>query len=312
VTHNERMRRAAAGAAIALLVASCAVAASAAQTAAAPAAQALDASPPAAQAQDMPLAVQSPAPGAAAATPKPAAANTAVATATASTATDARAILDHVDDLFRGDSSHGRARMSVTTEHWKRALEMEFWSKGKDHSLIRITAPKKEEGTATLRSGNDLWNYLPKVKRVVKLPSSMLGASWMGSHFSNDDLVKESRMADDYDLSVTLRGVRDGVEVVEVTCIPRPDAAVVWGKIVVEVLAADTMPRRILYYDEDMKLARTLTYHDVATLGGRKVPARMLMQPADKPGESTEVLYLDIDFNVALPPDLFSLRTLQQ
>lgn len=257
------------------------------------------------------------APGAAAAQlpgqpPGVAAAQSPGAAAAASAHADARAILDHVDDLFRGDSSHGRARMSVTTEHWQRTLEMEFWSRGKENSLIRITAPKKEEGTGTLRSGNDLWNYLPKVKRVVKLPSSMLGASWMGSHFSNDDLVKESRMADDYALSVTFRGAREGADVIEVTGIPHPEAAVVWGKIVVEVLAADTMPRSIRYYDEGMKLARTLTYHDVATLGGRKLPVRMHMQPADKPGESTEVVYLDISFNVGLPEDLFSLRTLQQ
>lgn len=224
----------------------------------------------------------------------------------------AREILDHVDDLFRGQASHGRARMSVTTEHWQRSLELEFWSKGKERSLIRITAPKKEQDTATLRSGNDLWNFLPKVKRVVKLPSSMLGASWMGSHFSNDDLVKDSRMADDYALSVSFRGVRDGVDVIEVTGLPHPDAAVVWGKVVVEVLAADRMPRSIRYYDEQMKLARTLTYHDVAAMGGRRLPTRMSMQPADKTAESTEVVWLEIAFDVDLADEMFSLRTLQQ
>ncbi|MBI5505910.1 MAG: outer membrane lipoprotein-sorting protein [Deltaproteobacteria bacterium] len=202
--------------------------------------------------------------------------------------------------------------MSVTTEHWQRSLELEFWSKGKERSLIRITAPKKEQDTATLRSGNDLWNFLPKVKRVVKLPSSMLGASWMGSHFSNDDLVKDSRMADDYALSISFRGVRDGAEVIEVTGIPHPDAAVVWGKVVVEVLAADRMPRAIGYYDEQMKLARTLTYHDVAALGGRRLPTRMSMQPADETAESTEVLWLEIAFDVDLPDEMFSLRSLQQ
>lgn len=111
-----------------------------------------------------------------------------------------------MDDLFRGKSSQGLMTMTVVTKHWKRTLTMQWWSKGKDRSLVRILAPKKEAGTATLRVGNDVWNYLPKVKRVIKLPSSMMSGSWMGSHFTNDDLVKESRMADDYTFKITFQG----------------------------------------------------------------------------------------------------------
>ena len=135
-------------------------------------------------------------------------------------------ILDRVDDLFRGDSSHGKATLTVRTENWSRSLTMEFWSRGKDHSLIRILEPKKEKGTATLKAGRDLWNYLPKVKRVVKLPSSMMSASWMGSHFTNDDLVRESRMADDYPFEITFEGSRDGSDIIEITCTPKPEAPV--------------------------------------------------------------------------------------
>ena len=119
----------------------------------------------------------------------------------------AKEILDKVDDLYRGTSSHGKMTMEVVTSHWNRTLSLEFWSKGKDKSLVRILAPLKEKGTATLRSGNEIWNYLPKVNRVVKLPSSMMSASWMGSHFTNDDLVKQSRFADDYTFEVTRQGM---------------------------------------------------------------------------------------------------------
>jgi len=200
--------------------------------------------------------------------------------------------------------------MTVTTEHWRRSLTLEFWSKGKERTLIRILAPKKEEGTATLKSGNDLWNYLPKVKRVIKLPSSMMSASWMGSHFTNDDLVKESRMTQDYDFSVSFQGRRDGRDVIDITCIPKPDAPIVWGKVVVTVRAADHLPVSVVYYDEDMTLARTMTYGDVRVLGGRTLPARLEMVPADKPTESTVVVYDDITFDVPLPNDTFSLRAL--
>jgi len=224
----------------------------------------------------------------------------------------ARAILDHVDDLFRGESAHGRAEMTVKTEHWERSLTMEFWSKGKELSLIRILAPKKEQGTATLKVGNELWNYLPKVKRVIKLPSSMMSASWMGSHFTNDDLVKESRMTVDYDFSITFQGRRDDADAIELTLHPKENAAVVWGKVVVVVRAEDYLPISVTYYDEDLDLARTLTYHDVRELGGRRLPTTMRMVPADKPDEMTEVTYEAIEFDLKLDDDLFSLRTLQR
>lgn len=226
-------------------------------------------------------------------------------------ARDARAILDHVDDLFRGTSSHGEASMRVVTEHWTRSLTLEFWTEGKDRSLIRILAPKRERDTATLKVENDLWNYLPKVKRVVKLPSSMLSASWMGSHVTNDDLVKESRMADDYTFEVTFDGARDGTEVVEITCTPKPDAPVVWGRVVVEVRAGDLMPRRVRFYDEDLDLARTITYDEVQTRGGRLLPTRLRVVPTDAPDEYTEITWDEITFDVALPADTFSLRRLQ-
>ena len=223
-----------------------------------------------------------------------------------------RQILDKVDDLFRSKSSQALATMTVTTAHWKRSLSLEMWSKGKEKSLFRILAPKKEKGTATLRSDNDIWNYLPKVKRVIKLPSSMMAASWMGSHFTNDDLIKESRMADDYTFEITFSGERQGQEIVEVTCYPKPDAAVVWGKVLVKALRKEYLPLSIKYYDEDLLLARTMTFSQVSQLGGRLLPAVVAMVPEDKPEESTVIHYKKIDFDIDLKDDFFSLRTLQK
>jgi outer membrane lipoprotein-sorting protein len=224
----------------------------------------------------------------------------------------AKQILDRIDDLYRGKSSRGEMTMIITTRHWKRTLTVRFWSRGKNMSLIRILAPLREKGTATLRVGKDLWNYLPKVRRVIKLSSSMMSASWMGSHFTNDDLVRESRMADDYTYRVSFRGERAGRRVIELVLIPKPDAAVVWGKVTVEVAAGTYMPLKILYYDEDKKLARTMAFSRIKLLGGRRLPSVMTVVPADNPGESTVVRYDRIEFNVGLRDDVFSLRNLQR
>jgi len=226
--------------------------------------------------------------------------------------TSPREILDYVDDLYRGASARGKMTMKVVTEHWTREMALEFWSKGEDRSLVRILSPAKDKGTASLKSGKDMWNYLPKVKRVVKVPSSMMGGSWMGSHFTNDDLVKESRMADDYTFKTTFEGKRGAAEVIEITCIPKKDAAVVWGKVVVTVRSGDYLPLSLVSYDEGLKLARTMTFSDVRTLGGRTVPSRMLMVPADKPKESTTVIYTEIEFEAPISDDVFSIRTLSR
>lgn len=221
-------------------------------------------------------------------------------------------ILNRIDDLFRGKSSQGIMSMTVVTKHWERTLKLEFWSEGTEKSLLRILSPKKERGAATLKSGNDLWNYLPKVKRVIKLPSSMLSASWMGSHYSNDDLVKESRFTDEYDFILSGYGEIHSARTIEVTCTPKEDAVVVWGKVTVIVYEESLQPVEIRYFDESLEIARTLYFSEIKTLGGREIPARMDMIPADKPDERTTIVYEEILFDLELPADMFTLRNLQR
>jgi len=224
----------------------------------------------------------------------------------------AREIVDGVDQLLRGQSSSGTVRMQISTENWQRGLSMHILSLGTDHALIRITDPQKEAGTATLKVGDNIWNYLPKVNRTIKIPTSMMMASWMGSHFTNDDLVKESRLVRDYFITTSFEGERGGVEVYEYTLAPKPQAPVVWGKIVMEVRQADRMPTWHRYYDEDGKLIRELTFSEYKTMGGRLIPTRLVMRPADKAGEQTVVVYDDVSFDIAISPDTFSLRNLAQ
>lgn len=222
-----------------------------------------------------------------------------------------REIIDHVDRLLRGRSSTGRIRMEIETAHWSRSMELEVWSLGRDYSLIRVLSPRSEAGTATLMSGDQVWNYLPRADRTIKIPPSMMMGSWMGSHFTNDDLVKERQLVDDYDITLSFEGEGEGTEIWEFTLMPKPEAAVVWSKVVYQVRKADMMPIQVLYYDEDGAVARTMTFSDFRTMGGRLVPAVMTVEPADKPGEYTRVVYEDLEFDVDLSEDFFSLRNLR-
>lgn len=227
-------------------------------------------------------------------------------------AVTSREILEKVDDLWRGESSYAEMSMEVITVHWKRSLKIKAWSLGKDYSLLVITYPPRERGVATLKTKKEIWNYLPRVNRVIKVPTSMMMAGWMGSHFTNDDLVKESRMSEDYDSRITFEGKRGGMPVYEITLIPKPDAPVVWGKILITVRRDELIPITSLYYDEDGNLARTMTFSDVTRFGGRSLPATMTLIPADKPTERTVIHYNEIKFGLGLKKDFFSIRNLSR
>ena len=230
----------------------------------------------------------------------------------ASAQTDPRVleIIDEVDRLMRGESSSGRMRMEIDTEHWSRTLEMSVWSLGTEYSLIRVESPVREAGAATLKVENEVWEYLPRADRTIKIPPSMLLGAWMGSHFTNDDLVKESRIIEDYDIVISFEGDRDGEEVWEFTMTPKPEAPVIWGRIEQQIRKRDRMPIWAQYYDENGTLSRTFTFSDFRVLGGRTVPARMVIEPADGE-ERTVVTYLELEFDVGLQEDFFSLRNLR-
>ena len=234
-----------------------------------------------------------------------------VAVARTAHAQTARELVDEVDRLMRGKSSHGTVAMDVVTEHWHRTMRMEIWSLGTEYALVRVLAPPREAGTATLKANNDIWNYLPNVDRTIKIPASMMGGSWMGSHLTNDDLVKESRLIQDYDISMDYSGPRDGVDVWELKLVPKPDAPVVWGEIIEQIRKSDHMPVWGKYYDERGNLARTITFSDYRRMSGRLVPLVMKVQPADKPDEHTTLTYSALEFDIGLATSFFSLQHLR-
>ena len=196
------------------------------------------------------------------------------------------ALLAKVDDLWRGDASHTVMTMRVKTSHYERTLKLEAWTKGKYRTLVDILAPAKDAGTITLKNNDAIYTYLPRTDRTIKLNAGMMGGSWMGSHFTTDDLVKGSRLSEDYISVVSFEGKRNGQDVLELTLWPRPTAAVVWGKIVSVIDAATDMPIQSTYYDEDLKLVRRghgLRRHQ--RLRTAQGPGHAEADPADLPGE---------------------------
>jgi len=221
-------------------------------------------------------------------------------------------ILNTVDDLWRGKSSYAVVTMRVQTAHYTRSMRMEGWSKGKEKTLFRVLEPLREKGTMTLKSDNHIYTYLPKTDRTIRLTSGMMMGSWMGSHLTNDDLVKEARLEEDFDAVISFEGKRDGRDIIEFTLTPKPEAPVVWGKLLLIILADSYTPLVEQYYDEDMKLARTFTFTDMKILAGRERPAVLRVVPADKPDEFTEVVYEQLELNIEVSDALFSKSSLKQ
>lgn len=220
---------------------------------------------------------------------------------------DAVALVRAVETQYQGDRSHGKMRMHIKTRNWSRTLELEMWSEGREKLLTRILAPVKERGTCTLKVDDDIWNYISRIDRLIKIPSSLMGDSWMGSHLTNDDLVKENKIDKLYQLAITERAGNE----VSITGRPLPNAAVVWGKIVYKIDTASLTPLLVEYYDEEEVKVRSMVFSDFKQIDQRCLPMTSRIVPEEKPEEFTEMHYLEIDFSVNLPRDLFSIKSLR-
>jgi len=220
-------------------------------------------------------------------------------------------LLDATDDVTRGASSHGTMSMQVKTDRYERTMKMEVWSRGTEESLIRILAPAKEKGVSTLKVGDNIWNYLPKIDRTLKIAGAAMSGAWMGSHISNDDLVKSSRLAEDFTWTVSEEPGPDGTGSWVIELVPRPDAPVVWGKVVVRI-RHDKQPEQIAYFDEKGRLVRTMRFLQIQEMSGRTFPTVMRVEPADAPGEFTQIQYEQMEFDIELPDRTFSLQALKR
>jgi outer membrane lipoprotein-sorting protein len=225
---------------------------------------------------------------------------------------EVQALLVRMDDLYRGDeSSHAKVTMRVKTSRFEREMSMETWAEGEDKTLVQILSPARDRGMATLKVETNIWNYLPKVDRTIKVPASMMSGSWMGSHFSNDDLVQSSRYSNDYQCTALERPeAGQGHWLLE--CIPHEDAVVVYGKTMLRIRGDNEIAEQVADYDERGNLVRTMTMSDIAEVGGRAFPRHMRMVPADEPDEYTEMIYDEIEFEIELRDDTFTLQSLRR
>ncbi len=221
-----------------------------------------------------------------------------------------QAVLEKIDELYRSGSSRAVVEMEITTPHWQRTLKMRVWSEGMDKTFIRIDEPLKEKGVATLRVGNEMWNYLPKTDKVLKVPPSMMMSSWMGSDFTNDDLVKEYTFLEDYTFSETsIENPEAGLTYIR--CVPRQGVPVVWGHILIAARKSDDLPVWERAYDEKGALMREMRFEDIRQLGGRTVPSTLVLEPKTKDGYQTVLRYREAAFDVTLDPGIFTLRNLR-
>ena len=225
---------------------------------------------------------------------------------TSALAETASEIIRKADLKMRGESSYTETTMQIIRPDWTRTMSMKGWSKGADYSLILVTAPARDKGSSSLKRNKEMWNWIPSIERVIKIAPSMLGQSWMGSDFTNDDLINQSSIVVDY-THVLLREEKfDGTDCWVIEATPKEDAPVVWGKLILWISLEQYHQRKVAYFDEFDELINTMSTRDVKEIGGRSLPTRMEMQPADKPEQKTVLIYQQAKFDFDIPASFFS------
>ncbi|NOY96647.1 MAG: outer membrane lipoprotein-sorting protein [Chlorobi bacterium] len=227
-------------------------------------------------------------------------------------AQDVKEIVRLADEKFRGSSSQGELTMTIVRPSWSRTVSMKNWTLGNDFSLIYITAPAKEKGQVFLKRYDEMWNWVPSIERMIKLPPSMMMQSWMGSDFTNDDLVKESSLVKDYDHKLLGKEELEGRACYKVELIPKEDAPVVWGKIIMWITQTDYIWLKAEYFDEDGILINTEILSDIKLMDDRMMPTHLEMIPAEKEGHKTILTFDNIKFNVDIKESFFSQQNMKR
>jgi outer membrane lipoprotein-sorting protein len=223
---------------------------------------------------------------------------------------DATQIVRDAVNHWRGLSSYTVMTMVIHRPDWERSMTMEAWTKGDERALVRVIEPRKDRGNGTLTQDDSMWTFSPKVNRVIKVPSSMMGQSWMGSDFSNKDVARADDIIDQYDHSLVATEIVDGIETYRIESVPHEDAAVVWGKELLTI-RADHVVLEHAFYDQDGELVKTLQSLEIGEMGGRTIAQRQRMVKTDEPDEWTEIEVLEVEYDLDLRDSLFTLSNLR-
>jgi outer membrane lipoprotein-sorting protein len=222
------------------------------------------------------------------------------------TAQEAREIVKRADEKFRGVSSQGEMTMIIQRPSWSRTISMKCWTLGNDFSMIYITSPAKEKGQVYLKRTSEMWNYVPSIERMIKIPPSMMLQSWMGSDFTNDDLVRKSSFEKDYLHSMQGEEKLLGYNCYIIRLLPKKDAPVVWGKIMMWISREDYFWLKGEYYDEEGSLVNTEILSEIRQMDDRRMPTKLEMIPAGKQGQKTILTFDVLRFNIDIEESFFT------
>ena len=224
----------------------------------------------------------------------------------------AKEIIRRADEKTRGLSSQGTMTMTVVRPDWTRTITMKTWSKSREYSLVLITAPAKDKGQGFLKLKTEMWNWVPSIDKTIKIPPSMMLQSWMGSDFTNDDLVKQSSIVVDYTHKLLgQEKVRD-IACYKIELIPLPEAAVVWGKVIMWITTKGFDQWMSEYYDEDNVLVNVSNNYDIRQMGDREIPTRLEMVPQNKKGQKTVMHIDEMKFNTNIDEHFFSQQNMKK
>jgi outer membrane lipoprotein-sorting protein len=223
----------------------------------------------------------------------------------------ARQIIEKMEAQMRGNTLYAEMTMTTVRPRYTREITMKTWAKGEQYSMILITSPARDKGTAYLKRDREIWNYVPNIDRLIKLPPSMMSQSWMGSDFSNDDLVRESSNINDFTHRITDDVTFQGYDCWVIELIPKPESSVVFGKIKMWIGKSNFIQLKSENYDEDNVLVSTMLFKNIRTMGGRTIPTEIEFIPADKKNQKTVLKYLDIRFDTKLDDNFFSVQNMK-
>jgi outer membrane lipoprotein-sorting protein len=230
---------------------------------------------------------------------------------TVAVAQDAAEIVRRAEDLMQGVTSISEMEMTIIRPTWQRTISFKSWGKGRDLSMTLITAPAKESGQSFLKLKNDMWSWNPTINRMIKLPPSMMSQGWMGSDYTNDDILKESSIVLDYSHKIIGSEAVSGYNCYKIQLDPKENAAVVWGKIFLWISKTEYYELKAEYFDEDGKLVKTHLLSDIKFMHDRKIPTYFEIIPQDKPAQKTTVKILSSKFNIPLQDNFFSQQNMK-